>query len=85
MSSMQVYFQYDLLVLLLLNQLVTFPVEKHGLAPSQYHEVQIDLLLSWPDLQNIHLSNLCSARVSKIRLSVLLLYLHDQTVHLLVI
>ena len=89
MSSMQVYFQYDLLVLLLLNQHVAFPVEKHGLAQSQHHEVQTDLLLSWPGLQNIHLSNLCSDRVSKIRLSVLilsvlLLHLHDQTVHLLV-
>ena len=89
MSNMQVYSQYDLLVLLLLNQLGTFPVEKHGLASSQHHEVQTDLLLSWPDLQNIHLANLCSDRVSKIHLSVLilsvlLLHLHDQTVHLLV-
>ena len=89
MSSMQVYYQYDLLVLLLLNQLVAFPVETHGLAQSQHHEVQTDLLLSWPGLQNIHLSNLCSDRISKIRLSVLilsvlLLHLHDQTVHLLV-
>ena len=72
MSNMQVYSQYDLLVLLQLNQLVAFPAETHGLAQSQHHEVQTDLLLSWPGLQNIHLSNLCSDRVSKIRLSVLI-------------